>query len=354
MKNILSVLVSCYLVCVLGGRLEAQISLSEIQDTIAKGYVPITDYDPLLGVYIQKYMLLQDYLEDSISWVTVPTQGGGMDSTYNGNRAISRVPQVGDNTGATTFREWLDWWYVDPYEQPNIVMNSFSPSTTIYEVGTSNSITVSGSTTNNCSFTLSNGDLTAEGVSVHTFGANTTYSYVYTYAPTTNYVNWTMTASQDWDETGSTCEDGTPDTGTDSASRNLQARYPIYMGMSATDYSVTTIPYNPFGTGCDNKRLLLNQDIPYTSTGTCSSTNTQAFALTGTSEYIYIMIPQTWVDHDALTIYDNNGFNITGSFTRTTESITSTGLTNNWTTNYSVWKLNSVTTLSGEKYGFTQ
>ena len=55
-----------------GGLLNAQISLSEIQDTVGKGYVPITDYDPALATYIQKYMLLQDYLEDSISWASVP------------------------------------------------------------------------------------------------------------------------------------------------------------------------------------------------------------------------------------------------------------------------------------------
>jgi len=95
------------------GLLNAQISLSEIQDTVGKGYVPITDYDPSLATYIQKYMLLQDYLQDSISWggitalnlyqvLTNGNDAGGLDAI---NFAEVEADEfIGDLRGAVLFK----------------------------------------------------------------------------------------------------------------------------------------------------------------------------------------------------------------------------------------------------------
>ncbi len=251
----------------------------------------------------------------------------GMDSLYNGNRTISRVPAVGNNLNATTFREWLDWWYIGNYTQPSISLNSLSSPV---EVGTSNNYTLSGSTSNPCSFTLSNGT-----VNGNNFGANTSYSYSYTHAPTSHGTT-TITAQQSWDETGTICADGSPNTGTTSASRSITNVYPVFYGMSATSYTSGSVPYTEF-----TKRVVTEASL-------------SSLTMTGTNMYIYILIPKSWTDYTVSSIIDHNGFNVTGSFTAYDVSITSTGLTNNWTYNYKCYKLNNLTTASGYNYTYNR
>lgn len=250
-----------------------------------------------------------------------------MDSLYNGNRAISRVPAQGQNLNATTFREWLDWWYIGNYTQPSISLGSlYSPR----EVGTSNVYTLSGSTSNPCNFTLSNGT-----VNGNNFGANTSYSYSYTHAPTSHGTT-TITAQQSWDQTGTICQTSTPTTGTTSASRSINNVYPIFYGMSATSYTSGSVPYDIF-----TKRVVTEASL-------------SSLTMTGTNMYIYILIPKSWTDYTVSSIIDHNGFNVTGSFTAYDVSITSTGLTNNWTYNYKCYKLNNLTTASGYNYTYNR
>lgn len=250
-----------------------------------------------------------------------------MDSVYNGNRTISRVPAVGNNLNATTFRQWLDWWYIGNYTQPSISLGSLSSPV---EVGTSTGYTLSGSTSNPCSFTLSGGT-----VNGNNFGANTSYSYSYTHAPTSHGTT-TITAQQSWDETGTICADGSPNTGTTSASRSISNVYPVFYGMSATEYTSGSVPYTEF-----TKRVV-------------TEANLGSLTMTGTNMYIYILIPKSWSDYVVSTIIDHNGFNVTGSFTAYDVSITSTGLTNNWTYNYKCYKLNNLTTASGYNYTYNR
>lgn len=252
------------------------------------------------------------------------------DSLFNGNRTIGRVPTAGTNMGTTTFRGWLEWWYQQPYQQPTLTMNALSISTV--EVGTSNTITVSGSTTNPCSFTLSSGTVSFSG---YTFGSSTSFSTSYTHAPT-SAGSTTLTASQNWSETGSTCADGSPNSGTKTSSRTINQYHPFFYGMSATDYSGnSTFPYTLFSGS--NKRLVAQGQ----QTG---------MTMTGTNQYIYILVPKSWADFTVTSIIDHNGFNVTPSFTAYDVTITSSGLTNNWTQNYKMYKLNSLTTAAGYAY----
>lgn len=247
-----------------------------------------------------------------------------MDSTYNGNRSIKRVPTVGTNLQATTFRQWLNWWYVDSYTQPSISLNSLSPTTV--EVGSSTNYTLSGATNNPCSFTLSGGT-----VNGNSFGAATSYSFPYTHLPTTHGTT-TITATQSWNQTGTTCEVGTPTTGTLSASRSITNVYPVLWGMSSVSYTGGAVPYSEW-----NKRV--------TTEG-----NQTGLTMTGTNQFIYILIPKSWSDFNVLSIIDHNGFNVTSSFTAYDVTVTSTGLTNNWTQNYKLYKLNNLTTANGFNY----
>jgi len=268
----------------------------------------------------------------SPSWATVTS----MDSLYNGNRAISRVPTVGTNLGATTFREWLNWWYIANYTQPTISLGSLS---TPVEVGTSTAYTLSGSTTNPCSFTLSSGT-----VNGNSFGAATSFSYSYTHAPTSAGTT-TITASQNWSQTGTICATGTPTTGTASTSRSINNVYPVLYGMSASDFSGGGITYADWTvSGSPN-----NQFKRVVTEG-----NQSSMAMTGTNMYIYIIIPKSWSDWTVSSIVDHNGFNVTSSFTGYDVSITSTGLVNNWTQNYRLYKLNTLTTASGFNYVYNR
>lgn len=247
-----------------------------------------------------------------------------MDSIYNGNRPIKRVPTVGTNLQATTFRQWLNWWYVDSYTQPSISLNSLSP--TPVEVGSSTNYTLSGATNNPCSFTLSGGT-----VNGNSFGAATSYSFPYTHLPTTHGTT-TITATQSWNQTGTTCEVGTPTTGTISASRSITNVYPVLWGMSSVSYTGGAVPYSGW-----SKRV--------TTEG-----NQTGLTMTGTNQFIYILIPKSWSDFDVSSIIDHNGFNVTSSFTAYDVTVTSTGLTNNWTQNYKLYKLNNLTTANGFNY----
>lgn len=248
--------------------------------------------------------------------------GGGMDSTYNGNRVVSRVPTVGVNLGATTFRQWLDWWYIANATAPTLSMNAISP--TLVEVGTSNNYTLSGSLTNPCTYTITSRDVDGNSW----FG--TSYSQAVTFAPT-SVTSKTYTATAGWNDTGTICAPGAA-SGTASASRSTQSVFPVLWGMSATSYTGGSVPYNIW-----SKRI--------TTEG-----NQTGLTMTGTNMFMYILIPKSWSDFTVLSIIDHNGFNVTPSFTAYDVSVTSTGLVNNWTQNYKLYKLNTLTTASGFNY----
>lgn len=256
--------------------------------------------------------------------------GGGMDSTFNGNRSISRIYQVGTNTGATTFREMLEWMYIGNYTQPTLTFNTVSP--TLVEVGSSTAYTLTGSTSNPCNYTLANGALSAPAT--HSFGSALSFTKSYTHLPT-SHTSTTLTASQDWTMTTTSCVAGSPTSGTKTASRTIINAYPIFYGMSATEYTSGSVPYTTF-----TKRVV----------DPSASSSITALTMTGTNQYIYILIPSISGDYTVTSIIDHNGFNVTGSFTAYDVTVTSTGLTNNWTTSYKLYKLNNLTTASGFNY----
>jgi len=136
MKNIFIILALVF--CSL--QVRGQIFLSEIQDTIGKGYVPITDYDPALATYIQKYMLLQDYLEDSISWASVPvglhdavTLAGSYDYITLSGQVITRnqIDLTTDVTGLLPLANQETIWQQNGnkiyYSTDNVGINESNP-----------------------------------------------------------------------------------------------------------------------------------------------------------------------------------------------------------------------------------
>lgn len=258
---------------------------------------------------------------------------GGGGETYNdtilpfGTSPVSRTFSVGTNLQASTIKEWIQWHYIGNATPPTLSMNSLSPS--LVEVGSSNIYTLSGSLTNTCNYTI--GTRLVDGTSWS--GSN--YTKVVNYTPTTA-TNKSYSATATWTNVGSTCAAGGASSGTASASRTVTSVYPVLWGMSATSYTGGSVPYNIW-----SKRI-------------ATEGNQSGLTMTGTNEYIYILIPKSWIDFNVNTIIDHNGFNVTPSFTAYDVTVTSTGLASNWTQAYKLYKLNNLTTASGFNYVYNR
>jgi len=72
--------------------------------------------------------------------------------------------------------------------------------------------------------------------------------------------------------------------------------------------------------------------------------------LNGNLKYIYFVYPSSY--SDLVSIIDQNGFNVTGSFQKTTMNVDSVGLGSNWTTNYKIYRTINMTTVLNGSYQF--
>lgn len=276
--------------------------------------------------------VLQSCMQNQ-NWLNTISTAAESSPAYDSDKPILRVPTVGTNIGGTTVTEWLDYWY---FSAPTLSLN-LSPSTTIYEVGDTSRITVSGTTSNPGSATLSNGGLDRTSpttLEVDGFGTGTSYSFAFSFYPqkdsTSHYkqTTYSFQASQDW-VFGS--ESGTAT----STTRTVTAVYPVLYGMSATDLSVSGNPYTAL-------------------TKLVEAEGNKTVSLTG-SGFIYYAVPKTWTDFTLSSIIDHNGFNVTPSFTSYDITVSSSGLINNWSSvAYKLYKLNTTTTTSGYAYQFNR
>jgi hypothetical protein len=213
------------------------------------------------------------------------------------------------------------------FAAPTINLNR-APTTSVYEVGTSNSITYSGGITNPGASTLSNGSLVQlPSTEIMDIGANVSYSLGYTYAPTVEG-NLQIDVFQDWEKGA--------ESGTASASKlTTYAVYPVFYTMSAVDYSTTGDIYDNF-----TKLVTREGDKNITFTG---------------DGFIYYAFPASWGDNVISQILDLNNLNATTAFTAYDRTVTSTDLTNNYTTvAYKLYKLNNTTTTANSTYKFNQ
>lgn len=255
--------------------------------------------------------------------------------TFDSDRPILRVPEVGDNVGGSTVQDFLEYFYFAPP-----VLSLSIAGGTVFEVGTSNSLTVSGGSTNPASATLSNGTVQITNPTPATefqaFGASAGYSKTFTFAPTQGgsadytQLTYSLQASQDWSGGG---QSGTNTTGT----ATVTGVYPVLYGMVADTATAFADPYG-------------------TLTKLVQTEGNKTVSLTGTGLIIY-GFPQTWADTNLSSIIDPNGFNVTASFTRVTyPTVTSTGLVNNYTdVPYLFYFLNTgSTTTSASNYTFNR
>lgn len=256
---------------------------------------------------------------------------GALLDTFDFNRAIVRLPELNTNIGVETISEYFEWTYFAP---PTLTI-TFDPVTTVYEVGDTSTISVITKANNKSAAVLSSGMLIKDGTgdidTLTTFGAVEQDTTEIFFSPIRDSLsnfkrsNYTFRSIQTWLGNGETDE-------AESATRTIQAVYPVFYLVSASDY---------IGGG----------DIHKDFTRVIEVEGDKVITYTG-SGYLYYAIPDTWGDVLMTTILDDNGLNVTQSFTSYTVSVTSSGLVSDWTQDYTVYQLNNLTTLTNANYTF--
>jgi len=251
--------------------------------------------------------------------------GGGGSSAFDGDRAIKSLPSIGVNYGGTTTSEFLDNVYFAD-QNATISING----SVIFEVGTSNSVVVSGSTTLNDETSLSLGrvDSIYPGTitEILSFGAATSYSTSVTFYPKQSDANSLESRYRAY-QTG--VVSGTINSGI----KYCRSVYPFLWGTSASDLSAG-------GTGAYTGLTKYIQ-----SAGNKSVT-------WGAADDVYLFFAYPASYGDLSSIIDNNGFDVTSAFTKYAVSVGSTGLDEDWSESYNIYKLNTLTIITAVTYQF--
>jgi len=237
---------------------------------------------------------------------------------FNGNRDITRGEFTGLNVGGADVVTFLDNLFFP-----------FSPATVsdsgggLYEIGTSQNPSIFSSISVNNETLFGTGSVFKNSSLWNTQASIPPYSFTFNDTGIT-----TNTTYQTFIQTNN---DGSP-TIISSNTTTVSFVYPYLWGMNVTSGLSGTSLYNAF------TPQIINQP------------SSQIVNLVGTATYIYFAYPSSYPD--LTSILDPNSFQIITDFTKTIVSVTSTGLTNNWTTNYKVYQTNVIASPSGN-YTFT-
>lgn len=219
-----------------------------------------------------------------------------------------------------------------------------SPSTTVYEIGTSNSITISGSTTNPESCTLSAGLLLETNATpdftVNDFGSATSYTSNITFAPTvggaSNYTEYEykFKAEQNY-ELGAIIGTAT------SSIKTIYGVFPVFYFTSAENYTTGNINIQTLEGAGETITTLVEREGNKTATFYSDHLT-----------YAYLLFPMTWVDETFSSIKDNSNFETLGNWTK--YSVTVTNASKYTTEDYILYRFNNLAEFASSTYTFTQ
>lgn len=259
--------------------------------------------------------------------------------TFDSRRPILSTPEVGDSIGGTLLSTFLENAFF--FTPPDVTLSKTGG--TNFEVGTTNSITLTAIVNNPAGTGLSNGVTNritpSPTTAVSSWGSANNDAFVLSFTPrqggSGNFNepgDYIFRAQVDWAGAGST---GTVQSGT----QTIRGLYPVFYGMASTD--TTTVLGDIYGTGTLTKLVTAegNKTLDFTGSG-----------------LIYYAFPASWSDNVLSGITDPTNLPVITSFTRTTATVTSTGLDGNYTNvPYIVYYLNTGTTVtSNSTYIFTQ
>ncbi|NJC24804.1 hypothetical protein [Neolewinella antarctica] len=247
--------------------------------------------------------------------------GGGGSDGWDSTKPILRMPKVGDIV--TGFA----WFYFTP---PTVRLTK-SPSTTLYEWGTVNTLSINVSTNNPGAATLGAGRLEANGSEVFSWQNNASPTYAFQFEPgqgggANGAADYSFRARLDYSEGDEPTET------VSSNSQSIRGVYPVFVGVTDAILTAGTSVYTAL-----TKAIVNQGDLSQKLTG---------------SGHIYYAYPTTWAANKSLQIIDGNGFDVTAGFEVTTVAVTSVDLPNNWTQNYKVFRLRNTTTINNTTYEF--
>ena len=288
---------------------------------------PITSSHSLTASYIEGFvpsgLITGSTYPFTSSWAI--TSSNSLTSStmpFNGNRAITRNDPVwqGVNVGGTNVVEFLNNFFF-PFI-PATVALSLVPSTTVYEIGNDPSPVIRVNVTANDETLFESGSVRKDGVN--------TWTITKPVLPSTNYDNTdsNITTGHYYQAYVSASNNGSPGLISSNMS-TIYFVYPYFWGTTSTAGLSGTALY----TGL-------------TKTIQREDTN-QTISFSGTAVYIYYCFPDGQGYSDVSAIYDPNNFEVKSLFTKTIESVTSTGLTSNWTQNYVVYRLTLLSNPNG-------
>ena len=250
------------------------------------------------------------------------TSSWAVNMAFNGDRAITRNDPnfQGINVGGTNVVQFLNNFFF-PFI-PATVALSLVPSTTVYEIGNDPSPVIRVNVTANDETLFESGSVRKDGVN--------TWTITKPVLPSTNYDNTdsNITTGHYYQAYVSASNNGSPGLISSNMS-TIYFVYPYFWGTTSTAGLSGTALY----TGL-------------TKTIQREDTN-QTISFSGTAVYIYYCFPDGQGYSDVSAIYDPNNFEVKSLFTKTIESVTSTGLTSNWTQNYVVYRLTLLSNPNG-------
>jgi hypothetical protein len=272
---------------------------------------------------------------------TIPTTGnilkwngslwamGSTMDTFNANKPVTRSGWTGVsnvNMGTNTnIADFLNAVFF-PFVSASISINAG----TLFEVGTVNTITLSGTTTANSETIFSNGRIDRiypSTLTVYTFGAATSYSTTQTFSPNQSVTSTLELRFVAYQGVGN---NGTPAT-INSATRFSRSVYPYLHGTS-------TINFTSGGT---------STYLGLTKVVEAQANKTKLFNGTG---YMYFCYPASY--GTLTSILDQNGFQQLTNFTIFSQNVNSSGLVNNWSEPYYIYRSNSISTPTNYNFQF--
>jgi hypothetical protein len=231
---------------------------------------------------------------------------------FNGNRSIKRSGYSGLNVGGFDVDTFLNNFFF-PFISATVSVSGGGT----FQTGSVQTISVVSSITINDETTFGTASVFRNGSLWNTTASIPPYSFT--------FIDTNISSSEAYQSFVQVNNNGSP-TNISSNTTNVSFIFPYLWGTSTTSSLSGTALYNAFTS------QIVNQ-------------GNKTINMNGSAVYIYFAYPDTY---PVLTsILDPNLFQVISSFNESLVSVTSTGLANNWTTNYKVYQTQLVSSPNG-------
>lgn len=249
------------------------------------------------------------------SWALTASYASSSTIPFNGNRTIKRSPYTALNVGGTTVDEFLENFFF-PFVPATVAISS--GGTSYYEIGTLQNFTIASTITANDEILYGTASVKRNSVDWNIVGSIPPLTFTYIDSNiSTNYSYITFVQTDN---------DGSP-TLISSNTKTATFIYPYLWGMS----TIAGLSGNTLYT---------------TLTKQVVSQGNKTVSLIGNVVYIYFCYPDSYAALSS--ILDPNGFEAKGNFDYSSSvQVASSGLTNDWTTNYRVYRTTLVSNPNG-------